>query len=185
MDKDMTETLRRHLFAKKDADIYAVLDGAAIPDLLDTLDDSKPLHACLFQNADNSRVIKATPYLVRLSPQSSFTEWLLVEYPGKHWGLLAMVPEQTPFIDLRNHFQQWLRVRLPDEKTALFRYYDPRVGNIFLPACNQRELQAFFRTVNSYVIGNTLKNENQAWFIEYSLNMGILQQQFVPADEKG
>ena len=43
-------------------------------------------------------------------------------------------------------------MELPDQRTVLFRYYDPRVLRSFLPACNAAELHQFFGPVQSFIV---------------------------------
>ena len=52
---------------------------------------------------------------------------------------------------LRDHFREFHMVELPDQRSVIFRYYDPRVLASFLPACNAEELAAFFGPVQSFV----------------------------------
>ena len=53
---------------------------------------------------------------------------------------------------LRDHFREFHTVELPDQRTVLFRYYDPRVLRSFLPACNAAELASFFGPVQSFIV---------------------------------
>jgi hypothetical protein len=72
-----------------------------------------------------------------------------------------------------------VRVRLPNGETSIFRYYDPRVYNIFLPTCNQEQLREVFGPVTKYYAENPSAKEALFELIEYSLAMGELQQQSV------
>jgi hypothetical protein len=53
---------------------------------------------------------------------------------------------------LRDHFRAFHTVELPDQRTVLFRYYDPRILRNFLPVCNAAELAAFFGPVQRFVV---------------------------------
>jgi len=53
---------------------------------------------------------------------------------------------------LRDHFREFHTVELPDQRTVLFRYYDPRVLRSFLPACNAAELAVFFGPIQSFIV---------------------------------
>lgn len=167
--------LSKYLFSDERTHAYAILDGASVPDLLDTIEEHQPLHVCLLRGVDDPELAKTAPYLVRLAAGDPFAEWVLGEDLGKHGGIFFIVPEETPFIDLRKHFRNMLRVRLPDGDTALFRFYDPRVFNDFLPICDQEQLREFFRPVNRYLAENIAEKEDRFELIEYSLEQGTLQ----------
>jgi len=53
---------------------------------------------------------------------------------------------------LRDHFRDFHKVELPDQRIVIFRYYDPRVLRIFLPVCNQSELRQFFGPVQTFLV---------------------------------
>jgi hypothetical protein len=72
-----------------------------------------------------------------------------------------------------------MRVRLPDGDTALFRFYDPRVFNDFLPICDQEQLREFFGPVSRYLAENIAEKEDRFELIEYSLEQGVLQRKFL------
>jgi hypothetical protein len=171
--------LRKYLFSDEQTHAYVILDGAAIPDLLDMIEELQPLHACLFRGVEDPELAETAPYLVRLEADDSFTEWVIAEGLGKHWGIFAVAPEETPFVALRKHFRDMVRVRLPNGETSIFRYYDPRVYNIFLPTCNQEQLREVFGPVTKYYAENPSAKEALFELIEYSLAMGELQQQSV------
>lgn len=171
--------MRKYLFSDERVHAYVILDGAAIPDLLDMIEEHQPLHACLFRGVDDPELAETAPYLVWLEADDLFTDWVLAEGLGKHWGIFAVAPEETPFVALRKHFRDMVRVLLPDGATSIFRYYDPRVCNIFLPTCNQEQLREFFGPVNKYFAENPSAKEELFELIEYSLEIGKLQQQAV------
>jgi len=176
--------LRKHLFGEEHTHAYVILDGAAMPDLLDMLDEHKPLHACLFRGVEDRELAESAPYLVQLEADAPFAEWVLAEGAGKNCGIFALAPEETPFVELRKHFRDLVRVRLPAGGTVFFRYYDPRVCSCFLPTCDQKQLREFFGPVNQYFVESKLEGKELLEFIEYSLKMGVLQQRSVSLGEK-
>jgi len=138
------------LFGKGDVPIFALLDGASAPDLVKNLYEHKPEHCCLYRGELKPDIATVAPYLARLEAGSPFTEWLLREGWGVHWGIF--VASNGTLRILRDHFRQFYTVELPDQRTVLFRYYDPRVVRTFVPACNAGELATFFGPVQSFVI---------------------------------
>jgi hypothetical protein len=174
MDKKIDTLLRQQLFGETNSSVYAVLDGAAIPDLLDMFDEFEPVRVCLLRGVDDLELAATAPYLVQLKGEAPFTEWLLAEGLGEHGGIFAIVPEGIPFIDLRKHFRDLVRVCLPEGETVLFRFYDPRVCNTFLPTCSQDQLQEFFGPVIRYLAVQKSESEDQVELIEYALENGVL-----------
>jgi hypothetical protein len=69
---------------------------------------------------------------------------------GAHWGSFVVSPANLR--SLRDHFRAFHTVELPDQRTVLFRYYDPRVLRNFLPVCNAAELATFYGPVQKYIV---------------------------------
>jgi hypothetical protein len=138
------------LFGKGDVPIFAVLDGASAPDLVKNLFKHEPEYCCLYRGELKPDMATVAPYLVRLEAGSPFTEWLLAEGWGVHWGVFVASTGNLRM--LRDHFRQFQMVELPDQRAVIFRYYDPRVLRIFIPACNAGELAVFFGPVQGFVM---------------------------------
>ena len=138
------------LFNKTETPVYAVLDGASVPDLVKNLYQHEPEYCCLYRGELQPDIATVAPYLVRLEPNDEFTELVLREGWGAHWGIFVV--SLAPLRALRDHFREFHTVELPDQRTVLFRYYDPRVLRSFLPPCNAEELTQFFGPVQSYVV---------------------------------
>lgn len=151
---DLATALKRHLFADPEAKVYAVLDGASVPDLLKKLHALKPEHICLYRGALAPDLAECAPYLIRLIPESPFAQWVLAEGWGKHWGIFSLT--QADLKAMRKHFRTFLRVKSPEGKTLYFRYYDPRVLRVYLPTCNEQELKVLFGPVVAYCLEDKL-----------------------------
>jgi len=137
------------LFGKADASLFAVLDGASAPDLVKNLYAHEPEYCCLYRGELPPDVATVAPYLVRLESGNECTDLVLGEGWGAHWGIF--LSSTANLRALRDHFREFHAVELPDQRTVLFRYYDPRVLRSFLPACNAAELAAFFGPIQSFV----------------------------------
>jgi hypothetical protein len=137
------------LFGKGDVPLFAVLDGASAPSLVKSLYEHEPEYCCLYRGELEPDIATVAPYLVRLESDDKFAEMVLTEGWGAHWGIFVASP--APLRALRDHFREFHTVELPDQRTVLFRYYDPRVLRSFLPACNPAELTTFFGPVQSFV----------------------------------
>jgi hypothetical protein len=145
------QALRPHLFPQ-DAGLnsYAVLDGASNPDLLDHLyADPRPEFVCLYRGELEPDMAEVAPYLVLLKRDHPFTEWLLAEGWGNHWGIFALSPVGLKAV--RTHLRKFLMVRDPEGNQIYFRFYDPRVLRIFLPTCNAEELRALMGSLRAYL----------------------------------
>ena len=141
--------LPRHLFAEAKYHAYAVLDGAANPDLIDHLyDGERPDFACLYRGELEPDMAECAPYLVRLEQGSPFTQWLIDHCLGKHWGILALSRASLPAMLL--HFRKHAMVYNRDRQPRLFRYYDPRVLRGFLRKCDAEQLDDFFGPVAAF-----------------------------------
>jgi len=143
------ERLRQLLFANEDESTYAVLDGASVPGLLDKLHEAKEPWACLYRGELEPDLAEVAPYLVKLNRESPLTDWILTEGWGNHWGIFAVTPAGLEA--LRRHFRRFLRVKDHTGKILYFRYYDPRVLQVYLPTCNAPEIRFVFGPVTSFL----------------------------------
>jgi Domain of unknown function (DUF4123) len=142
-----TEQLNQYLFSSATR-VYAVLDGASVPDLRMKFYELNPPHFCLFSGDLEPDMQEVAPYLVRLLPKTPFTDWILQEGWGKHWGIFAHSRE--PVEEMRNHFRSLITVYDENGKPMIFRFYDPRVLGTFLSTCTAEELKVFFGKVEAY-----------------------------------
>jgi hypothetical protein len=138
------------IFGKGDIPVYAILDGASAPGLVKSLYEHEPEYCCLYRGELEPDMATVAPYLVRLEAESKFSELVLSEGWGAHWGIFVVSP--ATLRTLRDHFRTFHTVELPDQRTVLFRYYDPRILRNFLPVCNSAELATFFGPVQKFVV---------------------------------
>ena len=82
------EDPKKYLF-RNDQYTYAVLDGAAVPDLPVKLYEMKPPNVCLYRGELPPDLVYVAPYLVQLFPEQEFSNWLLAECWGKNWGIFV------------------------------------------------------------------------------------------------
>lgn len=157
----LAQALHQHIFAIPEATVYAIVDGASVPDLPQMLAQMGAEAECLFRGELESDMAQVAPYLVALSPDHPFTEWLLKAGWGKHWGIFAV--SQANLRTVRMHLRTFLKVYSPDLKPLYFRYYDPRVLRVYLPTCNEEELRTVFGPVIRYV----LEGENIMTLLKY------------------
>jgi hypothetical protein len=168
-DEPPAGTLRAELFADPELNVYAVLDGASAPDLLDHLYGDRPEFYCLFRGELEPDMAEVAPYLVQLAGDAPFTQWLLGEGWGKHWGIFAASAEEV--VPVRHHFRALVSVYDETGKPLLFRFYDPRVMRTFLPTCNAGELAEVFGPVAAY----RMEAEDPAVLLSFRNEDGTLE----------
>ena len=132
--------------------LYGVIDGVSVPDLRRLAEAAPGRHSCLFAGPLPFEVERAAPHLVALDPEAELTLRWWREGWGRNWGILAHIPVEWSFSEVRHHFRKFLRVRLPDKRYVLFRYYDPRVMRTYLPTCTDVESAMVFGPVTSYLM---------------------------------
>lgn len=171
---DIVGGLRRALFSAEiegdGLNVYALLDGAAVPDLLDQLyADEPPEFVCLYSGELEPDLAECAPYLVRLIPESPFTEWLLDNSCENSWGIFATSAEDIG--TMRRHFRKFLMVKDPNGNQVYFRFYDPRVLTVYLPTANAEELGTLFGPIAAYFSKSAANG-----FIAFSKRDGKLEQ---------
>lgn len=149
--------------------IYVILDGASIPDLRVKLFEMRPEHICLYRGELEPDMAEVAPYLVRMVQGTEFSNWILTEGWGKHWGIFAQ--SRYSLAEVRKHFRSFLTVHDETGKPMLFRFYDPRVLHKFLPACNNEELKKFFGIILNFA----LEDQNPDILLNYYLPNGQLK----------
>lgn len=126
--------LRSALFADPALRAWAVVDGAARPDLLGEIHDSGAEAACLFSGALAPEVAATAPWLVALGPASPILAGLEAD-----WGRAqaVFVTAAGPLVAVRRRLRRLTLAQLPDGRTVWFRFYDPRtlraVGHLLDP----------------------------------------------------
>jgi len=135
------------LFADNEANVYAILDGASVPDIVSNLALFEAESICLYRGKLDPELEQTAPYLVLLTAESELTDWVLSGI-GQHWGIFAI--SKSNIREMRKHFRTFLMVYDPEGEPIYFRYYDPRVLRVFLPTCDEGEKEQLFGPVESY-----------------------------------
>lgn len=164
------EAITTRLFEDDDLNVFGILDGAAIPDLLTHLYSSELEYECLYRGELQPDMAEVAPYLVRLDKVSRFTNWVIEQGWGNHWGIFALSRQDLG--PLRRHFRTLLVVHDSNAKPLYFRYYDPRVLRVYLPTCNASELAAIFGPVERYFLEASQPGE----ILTFGNNSGVLLQ---------
>jgi hypothetical protein len=173
-NQDKIQAISGKLFREESANVYAILDGASVPGLLSKISEHKPEHLCLYIGDIEPDLAEVAPYLVRLDRTSKFTDLVLGEGWGKHWGIFAV--SQSDLRTLHKHFRKFLMVHTFDGKPLYFRYYDPRVLRVYLPTCNEDELKTVFGPIQLYL----LEDEDPNTALRFSNISSVLKQDKLP-----
>ena len=174
MPSPNVEKVIHHLFQLKEdqspPQVWAVLDAARTDVIYPKLFKASIPKACLFRGDRAHTLAWVAPYLVEVRQGEPFAEWLLENGWGKSWGIF--LESSFPIRKLRDHLRALLTAKDEDGKSFLFRYYDPRVFRIYLPTCNQSELEIIFRHASRFC----LEAEEDNAIVDYSLKSGKLSE---------
>jgi hypothetical protein len=168
--EEITELVSRRLFVDEDAEVFAVLDGASVPGLLEHLYRYEPDYECLYRGDLKPDLAEVAPYLIRIEPGSELSDWIIGQGWGKHWGIFGA--SHADIRTLRRHFRTFLMVHDSEGKPLYFRYYDPRVLRVYLPTCSAQELGVIFGPVNSYLV----EDEDSNSCLRLRVLKGVLHQ---------
>lgn len=142
------EQLEKILFIDQTR-VFAVLDGASIPDLRNKLYEMRPPHYCLFRGELEPDMAEVAPYVINLAPGATFTDWVLNEANfGNHWGIFAH--SRHSIKEMRRHCRALVTAYTEQGNPMIFRFYDPRVLRKFLPTCTDDELKTFFGNIETF-----------------------------------
>lgn len=163
---EMKTKICDYLFSFENSHLYAVIDGASVSGLLEAIKKNNTQYCCLLSGKLDLELAQAAPYLAKLETKSPLTEWLLDGW-GTHSGIYCVIDESVSFMDVRKHFRSIQIVKNYDNKSIFFRYYDPRVMNVYLPTCTGNEAKQMFGPTAIYVLeGEKGDSVNKYSFIE-------------------
>lgn len=168
---ELANTIAETLFAHEGLNVFAILDGASVPNLPQLLHEHQPEFVCLYRGQLEPDLASVAPYLVQLVANTPFTDQVIKRGWGGHWGIFAIT--DGDLTAMRKHFRKFLTVHDSEGKPLLFRYYDPRVLRIYLPTCNVEELRTIFGPVSNYL----LEGENADTLLSFQFEKDQLQQQ--------
>ena len=137
-------------FPSPRTELYAILDGARDPRIVEWLPSSRLEFRCLWAGELAPSLVRVAPYLVHVHPHAEFTRAVLDAGWGRAWGV--WLHSAAPLDELRLHLRRFLRVRDERGRRFLFRYYDPRVLRVYLPTCTSEELATVFGPVQRFCL---------------------------------
>jgi hypothetical protein len=159
--------------------IWMIVDAARDRRIFWSLREFHLEHYCLYSGPLPAALEAAAPYLVQLDYDDEETRGFLRIAWGNSWGVFLRC--ETHASMLRRHLRTFLVVRDPAGRRLVFRYYDPRVLRIYLPTCNEEELERLFGPIACFWMeGGTARN-----LIEFHLNRGSLVQRTLLLETSG
>lgn len=126
--------------------LYALLDAAISPQIPEMLRATALQHEILYEGDAAEEMADFGPYLICMDARADVLSDFVAESWGKSWGFFLY--SRLAFADLRRALRRFIMVRLPDGRSAYFRFYDPRVLRVFLPSCNAQEAASFMRGID-------------------------------------
>jgi hypothetical protein len=129
--------------------LYAVLDPARDPAILELLQSSGEEVRSLYNGRRSEQLADVAPYLARVPAGSRLLEALVREGWGRSWGVLVVC--DAPFAELRRHLRRFLVAQTEDRTALYFRFYDPRVLRPFLESATDEQRRAFFGPVSAFL----------------------------------
>ena len=151
MEDKQTQRLVELLFYRYETEgtsLFALLDAARDPAIYQAIRYSGFEHQCLFTGQLSADLQAASPYLLRIVPDTLTFPKLLEQGWGRSWGLFLAA--RAGIFTVRRHLRTLLEVRTQDRQKLFFRYYDPRVLRLFLPTCDAAQLNRFFGPIHRF-----------------------------------
>jgi hypothetical protein len=160
------EKLKQYLLTEGTR-LFCILDGASVPQLPMHLYKMQAANECLFKGDLEPDMLYVAPFVVHLPAGDTFTDWVFGEGFGKHWGIF--MHSRRSMNEMRRHFRSLVNVYDEDARSLIFRFYDPRVLNKFLPTCDADQLKSFFGDVDAFYA------EDGSKLIRFRLDKGRLE----------
>ena len=128
--------------AEVNAPRYAVIDCSQDERLLPAIKAMAPDARCLFDDPLDPELAAAAPWLLPLESSGPFLSFWRLEGRGQSWGFVFESKQSWDIV--RRHLKKLLRAQLPDHSVVLFRFYDPRVLQMYLSSTEPSERSYFF-----------------------------------------
>jgi hypothetical protein len=154
-----------------DGVLYAVVDCAADPALSPHAERLAPDQACcLFEGTIDPDLNAVSPHVVELAAPDPLSRLWRTHGWGKSWGIL--ISSRASLSAVRRRLRHFTLARLPDGTgPVLFRFWDPRVFRVFLPAVEPDDLRAWFTDIDAYIV----EDESGQGSLRYDLADGRLR----------
>ncbi len=132
--------------------VYAILDGARDKRIEAFHRQGQLKSSCLYEGELSYSMAIAAPYIMRLEKGHPQTNQIIQQGWGNSWGIFAISWPPATLIKVRHNCRKIARVKGPDGKNLIFRYYDPRVLRAYLPTCTIEEANSVFGHVTDFLM---------------------------------
>jgi len=166
LDKVAVDKIKDRLFVEG-LNTFAVIDGAACPELRFKIYDWEPQSVCLWSGALEPDMEEVAPYMVLLDRDSTFTDWLITKGWDNHWNIF--VTSNLDFKAFRKQIRKLLLVKSPEGQNMVFRFYDPRVMGMFLPILEKSQYDELYEGINQFLFTSSNKTIKAVELVEDEL----------------
>lgn len=129
------------LAAEDHAELFAIIDGARDDRLYREISRGEVSYEPLYRG-QTEKFFAVSPILARCQQDTQLFSWLTTEAWGR--GHCLFITSRHPLERLADHFARFTVVRTEDSERLFFRFYDPRVLQVYLPACSNDERELLF-----------------------------------------
>ncbi|MEZ5198030.1 MAG: DUF4123 domain-containing protein [Bacteroidales bacterium] len=133
---------------KEDCKLYGIVDSARNDEVFRYLVTGDVRYKSLFEDTMDVQSYGVSGFLVECKKESPLFQWMTKQAWGDNCSIFFT--SKASFDELFTHFQKFNRVYIEGDDVVLFRYYDPRVLNLFLPTCNNEQIRSFFGKVGHF-----------------------------------
>jgi hypothetical protein len=153
--------------------VFGLLDAARDRRILPALKASGEQYQSLYEGPKGEELAEVAPYLVLLPAGSALLQALTEQFWGASFGVY--LTSRLPFPEVRKHFRRLMIVKSEEDKKLYFRFYDPRVLRVYLPACGPSDGATFFGPVNHFFI----ESEDPSNYFRFGLTPKGIQQDLI------
>jgi hypothetical protein len=123
----------------------------------------------LYQGDIGANLSHVSPWLVTMSTRPE-AAWFAETGFGQSWGVFVV--SDLGFEDVRRHLRKFNLVTGPTGQMLAFRFYDPRVMRVFLPACEADERYHFFGPLQGFLV----ETEDGSGILRFTLEAGAIRE---------
>jgi hypothetical protein len=156
---------------------HIILDGAKLDLELNIAKELNPEFDSLYRGEPEESLATVAPYIFSVERGQEFESWYFEKGWGDAWGVLVYADKELK--TLRKHFRHFLMVQTEDKQQLYFRFYDPRVLRIFLPTCDEEQLEDFFGPVDYFIC----EDEDPDSGLVFSLEDGNLKTEKITKEQ--
>lgn len=148
------DALASHMFESDARRLFAVVDAAAVPDLLPRLEAENLRHESLFQGSSGDNLAEVSPWLVEFPSESANLRRLMTQSdrPGRGWydaDAALFIHSRTDFVGLRRHLRKFTKLPDEDGKWFFLRFWSAQFRDYLLNQPDAPLPGAFFDQIEA------------------------------------